>query len=87
MVKYTVKYDSKTDYPLSRCVKLCMYKQHHYDHHLKKQEEAWNKVKNEELNILQRGQQHTVEPASLRYKQIMDSNISDTQHKRLQAQG
>lgn len=54
---------------------------------LKKQEEAWNKVKNEELNVLQGGQQCTWEPASLRYKQIMNSNISDTQHKQLQAQG
>lgn len=32
-----------TDYALSSCVKLCMYKQQHYDHHNKKQEEAWNK--------------------------------------------
>lgn len=42
---------------------------------------------NDELNILQEGQQFTVDPVSLHYKQNMNSNIFETQYKQLQAQG
>lgn len=47
-----------------------MYKQHHYDHHLKKKsrrkpEILKTKKSNHELNILQEGQQCTVDPMCL----------------------
>lgn len=43
-----------------------MYKQHHYDHHKKKsRRKSEIKKYNDELNILQEGQQCTVDPVSL----------------------
>lgn len=56
---------------------------------IKKKSKRKSEIKkyNDELNILQEGQQCTVDPVSLHYKQNMNSNIFETQYKQLQAQG
>lgn len=63
-----------TDYPLSSRVKLCMYKQRPLWPPEKSRRNS--EIKNNELNLLQEGQQCTVDPVSLHYdKRNINRNI------------